>query len=65
MRKKQEKEVIDDRFIEPLNAYKDEALTRIDQEDVAIFHNGEQGELEDIIENVKPKLSRITKKTTN
>jgi hypothetical protein len=40
MRKKQEKEVIKGKFVKPLNAFKDKALTRTDQEDVATFHSG-------------------------
>ncbi len=54
--------MIDGRLVEPLNAYKDKALTRIDQEDVATFDGEKQGEVENITEHVKPQLSRITRK---
>ncbi len=62
MRKKQKKEVIDGRYVKPSNAYKDEALTKTNQDNVAIFHSGEQGELEDVIEHVKLELSKVTEK---
>jgi hypothetical protein len=40
MKKKQKKEVTKGKLVKPLNAYKDEVLTRTDQEDMAIFHSG-------------------------
>jgi hypothetical protein len=45
-----------------LNAYKDEALMRINQEDVATFHSGEQGKLEDIIEHIESEFSWVVEK---
>jgi hypothetical protein len=42
-----------------LNAYKDKALTITNQKDVATFHRGEQGELEDVIEHVELELSKV------
>jgi hypothetical protein len=62
MRKKQKKEVTKGRLVQPSNAYKEEALTRTNQEDVATFHSGKQGELEDVIKHIEPELSKFTKK---
>ncbi len=59
MIKKQEKEVTEGKLIRPLNAYKDKALTITNQKDVATFHRGEQGELEDVIEHVELELSKV------
>ncbi len=61
MRKKQ-KEVIEGRLTRPSNAYMDEVLTRINQEDVATFHSGKQGELDDVTKHVEPKLSKVNGK---
>jgi hypothetical protein len=58
MRKKQE-EVIEGRLTRPSNAYMDEVLTRINQEDVVTFHSGKQGELDDVTKHVEPKLSKV------
>jgi hypothetical protein len=49
-------------LVEPLNAYKDEVLMRTNQEDVAIFHSGEQGKLDDIIEHIKSEFSWVIEK---
>ncbi len=42
--------------------YKDEALTKIDQKDMATFHSGEQGELEDITKHVELELLKVIRK---
>jgi hypothetical protein len=54
--------VIEGKFFKPSNAYKDKASTKTNQEDMATFHCGEQGELEDITKHVGSKLSKVTRK---
>jgi hypothetical protein len=61
MRKKQE-EVTKGRLARPSNAYMDEVLLKIDQEDVGTFPSGKQGEVEDVTKHVKSKLSRVNRK---
>jgi hypothetical protein len=50
------------KFIGPSNVYKDEVLTKMDQKDMATFHSGEQGELEDITKHVELELLKVIRK---
>jgi hypothetical protein len=55
-------EVTKGKLIGPLNVYKDEVLIRMDHEDMATFHNGGQGELEDVTEHVELEFSKVVGK---
>jgi hypothetical protein len=63
MKKEQKKEVTEHRLVKPSNAYKDKVLTKIDHEDMATFHNGEQEKLEDVSKkHVELEFSKVIRK---